>query len=353
MRGNLPRLVIRADAGPQIGTGHFMRCLALGQGWMEARGQVVFITASRSPALLGRARREGFRVRRLREPYPHLRDPEVVREALRSAARSWAVLDSYTFDEAYQHAIVQAGHPVLTIDDDARLPRYEVDAILNQNLNAASLRYRTRSNTRLLLGPAYVLLRREFRRRIGRRRKVRKDARRILVTLGGADPMNATTRVLEGLQAASLREFQVTVVIGPDNPHSQEISRVARRGSSPVRLLQGTDAIADLMALADLAIAGGGTTTWELAFMGVPTLSVVMAANQRELVENLDHAAVLKNLGWHDKLSADEVAAQVTRLARNAKERAQMSRRGTNLVDGRGVERVVHVLNAIGVGGGE
>ena len=63
-------MVIRTDASTQIDTGHLMHCLALAQAWEDAGGQVVFITACQSEALLQRLREEGFDIHLLTHSYP-------------------------------------------------------------------------------------------------------------------------------------------------------------------------------------------------------------------------------------------------------------------------------------------
>jgi spore coat polysaccharide biosynthesis predicted glycosyltransferase SpsG len=47
----MPTLLIRADASVQIGTGHIMRMIALGQEWQARGGEVVFACAEVTPAM--------------------------------------------------------------------------------------------------------------------------------------------------------------------------------------------------------------------------------------------------------------------------------------------------------------
>lgn len=70
----MEKLIIRVDASTQIGTGHLMRCLALGQAWKDAGGQVIFVTACQDDSLLQQLREEKFDIHLLAKPHPHPSD---------------------------------------------------------------------------------------------------------------------------------------------------------------------------------------------------------------------------------------------------------------------------------------
>jgi spore coat polysaccharide biosynthesis predicted glycosyltransferase SpsG len=79
-------LTIRADADFVMGTGHLMRCLALGQAWKDAGGEVVFVTGCQSGELLRRLRDEGFKVHVLNAIYPNPHDWAFTRRILTAAS---------------------------------------------------------------------------------------------------------------------------------------------------------------------------------------------------------------------------------------------------------------------------
>ena len=95
------------------------------------------------------------------------------------------------------------------------------------------------------------------------------------------------------------------------------------------------------MAWADVAVSGGGSTSWELAFIGLPNLILILANNQHSIAEGLDTAGVAANLGRYDNLSSAQIAQALTRLLAATMGRAEMARHSQELVDGEGADRVL------------
>jgi UDP-2,4-diacetamido-2,4,6-trideoxy-beta-L-altropyranose hydrolase len=329
-------LIFRVDASPEIGTGHFMRCLALAQAWKDKGGEAIFITACKNETLLQRLRNERFGVNVL----PGSGDWTEIKNILDKYPDSWIVLDGYHFDEAYQQKIKETGHRLLVIDDMAHIKHYYADIVLNQNLHADLLRYSCEPYTKLLLGTKYVLLRREFKAWRGKKRKISKIAKHILVTLGGADPANDTLKVVRALHQVNIPGLEAAVVIGSSNVHVDALKAEISRSGLPVRLIRNAENMPELMAWADVAIASAGTTAWELAFMGVPMILLVLAENQVRIAGELAVIGAAQNLGRSDGLSSPYIGLALSQLIQSPKMRSNMSRRCTRLVDGRGSERI-------------
>ncbi len=334
-------LLIRADANARIGTGHLMRCLALAQGWKARGGRATFITACESEGLRQRLSDEGSQVITLERSYPDPADWEVTSEVLATHSDAWVVLDGYHFDPKYQRKIVDAGHQLLVIDDVAHLNHYYADVVLNQNINARQLRYTCEPNTCLLLGTRYVLLRSEFLSQQRWQRKIPKVARRVLVTLGGVDPANVALKAIKALQLVETKKLEAVVVTGMNDMHYGKLLSITKDSLFPIRLESNVKNMPELMAWADVALSAGGSTTWELAFMGLPSVLLVLADNQRPVAASLHAAGVATNLGWHVDLTAESIADAVTQLMKGTTQREEMAQRGRRLVDGEGAARVL------------
>ncbi len=333
-------LLVRVDGGVRIGSGHVMRCLALAQAWQERGGQALFAMGVSVPALEDRLQAEGMEVVHVGLDEKSLGSPEDTRRLLALANErrpAWVVLDGYHFGPKYQSTIKEAGFKLLVVDDMAHHKHYYADIVLNQNLHAEDLRYSCEPYTRLLLGTKFVLLRREFWRWKGWKREIPRVARKVLVTLGGTDPDNVTLKVVQALQQVDLGGMEAVVIVGGANPHLEELRRAVQGSRIPVRLKSNVSNMAELMAWADVAISAGGSTCWELAFMGVPSILLILAENQRLIAEQIDHAGAAVNLGWHADLSFAEIVEALTRLLLEERLRAGMAKRAQELVDGNGV----------------
>ena len=340
-RNGATHLVVRADGGPHIGTGHLMRCLALAQGWKDRGGQATFIAACESDGLRQRLSAEGFQVITLERSYPEPADWETTSQVLAAHSDAWVVLDGYHFDPAYQRWIKEAGHRLLVIDDMAHLDHYYADVVLNQNINAERLHYACEPYTRLLLGTRYVLLRSEFLTWRGWRREIPQVARKVLVTLGGGDPDNQTLKVIRALQQVDVDGLEAVVVVGASNPHFRELQSATRNSQFAIRLVQNVTDMSQLMTWADVAVSAGGSTCWEMAFMRLPNLIMVLAENQRGIVEGLDSLGIGLSLGWYAEISELDLVQALKKLMSNPARRKAMSEKGWKLVDGTGTDCVV------------
>lgn len=336
------RLIIRADASTQIGTGHLMRCLALAQAWKDAGGKVTFITACQNEELLQRLRGEEFDVHVLADSYPDPGDWNYTKGILAASPNAWVVLDGYHFDEVYQQRVKEAGHRLLVIDDKAHLRHYYADIVLNQNLGVEQWHYSCEPYTHLLLGTRYVLLRKEFLAWRGWKREIPEVARRVLVTVGGSDPENNTLKVIQALQKVNVPDLEAMVVIGASNPHTDVLETAAGQSRIPVRLVRNAKNMPELMSQADVAVSGFGVTCWELSYMGVPMLVVAQVPNQEVNARALEESGIALSLNM--KNAPSSALAVLEDLLTNKQVRTAMSRTGRFMVDGQGAQRVAVMI---------
>ncbi len=334
-------LFVRADGGTEMGLGHLMRSATLAHEWIARGGSVTFISARGSPP--GPAASAGITATWVDAPYPDPRDLRAVSGLVGRHPGSWVVCDGYHFDDAYRKGLRRVGVRVLAVDDGGQVNLREADGILNQNLGAQDLGYR--SEPLLLLGTRFALLRPEFRAWHGRRRTVVPRAKQIVVMLGGADHANHTREILDIVGALTRDAVAATAIIGPSNPHWPALRPNSPLSTVPsVTLLRDPPDLVERMASADLAIAAAGTTTWELCCLGVPTILVVAADNQHIVANALrDEGAALSVGAWNES-TAQAIGRAVTMLIADPERRASMSQRASRLVDGWGASRVVDAL---------
>lgn len=338
-------LLIRADANARIGAGHVMRCLALAQAWQDAGGHAVFAMTPDAPAIERRLEAEAMEVLHVTAS-PGSRDDATQTAALarRHDAR-WVIVDGYDFGADFQRIVKEAKLALLVVDDYGHADHYCADGVLNQNIHAREDLYARRErDTRLLLGPRYVLLRREFAERSGASRNYADVARRVLVTLGGGDHDHVTASVIDALARADIPDLEARIVVGPASSGDESIRQAIDRSSDDVRLLTDVTDMPGLMAWADIAVSAGGSTCWELAFMGLPPLIVVRADNQIEIAAGLDAAGFGINLGESDDALMTRLPDALARLIQDRHRRQRMGRTGQTLVDGQGARRVLDFL---------
>ena len=340
--------VIRADASPSIGSGHIMRCLALAQAWQDQVGGVRFIMAQAALPLETRLRSEGMEVSRLAAVSGSLEDARQTVQLAQQCRASWIVVDGYQFGAEYQRLIKDAGQRLLAIDDHGHADHYYADIILNQNLNAHKNFYRKReSYAHLLLGTEYVLLRREFLKWHLWQRDIPEVARKILVTMGGGDPANVTLKVLKAIKGVRIPGLEVVAVIGAVNPHFQELKAEIENAEIPMSLENNLTDMPKLMAWADVAVSAGGSTCWELAYMGLSTCIIILAANQVMVSETLQERGLAANAGWFDAVHQNTLSIILEDLIKNKEKRLKMGREGRNLVTGQGSQAVIAFLKTL------
>lgn len=343
---SLGTLLVRADGSVAMGTGHVMRCLALAQAWQDSGGCCIFAMAESTPSLQQRLRDEGIEAEHFAVRAGTAEDAARTRDLASRTNAGWIVVDGYQFGSAYQSQIKTSGFKVLFMDDYVHAEPYSADLVLNQNVQVSPSLYTKRDpSTQLLLGPRYAMLRREFRPWRDWQREIPPRGRKILVTVGGSDPDNLTAKVIEAIQKLSDPALETTILVGGSNPHLRLVAELIRGQKLPIRLVIDACNVSEWMAWADVAVAGAGTTFWEMCFLGLPGLLLVLAPNQEKIAETAERmgiAWILPSQG-----STSTISRKLAELLNSENARKQQSPNGRKLVDGRGAERVVAFLSGL------
>ena len=337
-------LLFRADAGVSMGAGHVVRCLALAQAWRDVGGEACFVMARGAEAFCEPLRAEGIQIHTLEATSGGTDDARETIRLAENCSAAWVVVDGYHLGPSYRREIVEGGLRLAVLDDNGEQGQYVAAVIINHNLHATAEMYADcPPNTRLLLGAKYTLLRRQFARG-GEEREIPAAAQKILVALGGGDEHNVTGAVLEAIGLLGRADLEVRVILGGANPHESALRAAGEGLPCTVRFEQNISDMAARMAWADLGVTAAGGTCRESACMGLPSVLLVLADNQRPVADKHARCGAAVNLGDTVTATPETIARAVGELLDDEVRREAMARAGRTLADGRGAARVVSVL---------
>ncbi|MDD3575605.1 MAG: UDP-2,4-diacetamido-2,4,6-trideoxy-beta-L-altropyranose hydrolase [Halothiobacillus sp.] len=353
-------VVFRVDASLDIGTGHVMRCLTLADALAASGADCRFICREHPGHLIEHIRNKGYQVDALpaineetcpTESPSHARwlgcrwetDAAETRAILNQSEPEWLVVDHYAVDARWEKALQGSYKKLMVIDDLADRP-HACDLLLDQNLGREPGDYEAlvSAHCQRLIGPQYALLRPEFAalREYSLQRRRTPELKRLLITMGGVDQPNATSKVLEALKASPLpSDCQITVVMGARAPWIELVRSLAATMPWPTSVRVNISDMAQVMADSDLAIGAAGSTSWERCCLGLPTLLVIQAENQKEGGLALQQRGAARLLGKPDAIPRE--LKPILPMLLEEQSLVAMIHAASAVTDGRGAPRVL------------
>jgi len=359
-------ILFRTDASHVIGIGHVMRCLALASALRDRGALCRFICREHAGHLIGLIREQGFETlalpiqndghqseTRLDEPSsPHgawlgadwKTDADATKTAIGDTGVDWLVVDHYALDARWEKALRPCCRKILVIDDLADR-QHDCDLLLDQNLVAnMANRYdgKMSDGCGSMLGPEYALLQPQYAKLHSSTPPREGPVKRIMVYFGGADNLNLTGLAITSFLSLELEDIVLDVVINPGGPNS-EIVREMVQGQPNISLHTSLPSLAPLMAKADLAIGGGGATSWERCCLGLPSLVITLAENQKPVASELGRQGLVHWVGDQGGVTADKLAHALREVIDSGLN-SSWSEVCQQQVDGKGVDRVSGIL---------
>lgn len=352
-------IAFRTDASLEIGHGHVMRCLTLAHTLREQGASCLFVCRAHEGHLMQTIRQDGFQVMALPAPALPLdaidspagwlgvspeEDAEQTLAALPDGVE-WLVVDHYALDARWERRLRAACKRLLVIDDLADR-QHDCDLLLDQNPGRQSEDYAqyVPAGCVVLAGPAHALLRPAFGNcRPSSLARERSRLGKLIISMGGVDIHNTTSRVLDVLDKTDLpADLQITVVLGAAAPWQDSVRQRAARLRWPTRVLVDVQDMAGLMAASDLAVGAAGGSALERCCLGLPSVIIPIADNQLPGAHALAHtgAAVLASIDGSDAPPLHQVIGHL--FAGNAL--AGASAAAAAVTDGEGAARVARHL---------
>ncbi len=281
------KILFRADASDEIGMGHVIRMLALGQYLSDNNYEIHFATRSTNESVLDLLKDEGFIVHLLNSEFAwnFKHDFECFAEIAKSVRSNWIVIDGSHFEEIYELQIRALGFKLMRIVDFSD-QHYCADLIINQNIGAEHLSYSVEPYTKIFAGPAYRILRREFANFDSSNTKLKANTKpNILVSLGGS---TGPTSLLNEILSQAVMQL------------SDSFALKMIQGFSKVNMFKE-------MSHADLAIVSAGSTMWELAQLRIPFFAIAITKEQNIYLNSIEKYDFFVNLGWYEDLTVESI----------------------------------------------
>jgi len=328
------KVLIRVDAYPKIALGHLNRCINLGESLLEFGHDIIFICYEDSvtKAVLTKTGFD-FQLIPFKINDASNQDKELVFLSDISDSVDLFLVDSYNVDSGYFKRLNKFFSSMVYLDDLGL--DFDVDMVINPSCIVKENDYIAKD---VLCGMEYVILGNEYR--AGRIESLNTENHSILVTMGGIDHYDLSSRVIPILEEISL-SIQVNMIIGPYYENIESIKTAVKNSSLEVNIFENASNLRALILKSNLALTSGGFTTYELAAMSTPSIGIALWYNQKNNVTCLSSQGALIPLYYTDSLEfVQQLKKVLVDLINNSNLRKRISTKARIAVDGYGANRI-------------
>lgn len=358
-----PTIFFRVDVYPGIGKGHFMRCLTLATQLKKSGCYIFFLCAAIDPASKSMLFDRGIRCLLLSRAtdmstvsFNAQQDAQRAIHQIKQINQTHCILivDNYGIDYVW-HELVMPHVYKLCVIDDLNNRNYHCHLLIDQSYGKTEAAYQGKvpDDCQLCIGSDYCLVSDAFlqlRSTSLEHRKLLQDEdfkiKNVLVTMGGSDINNATgimLRALSQLQSAS--SLSITVVIGSLCPHIELVRAETEKYSfKQLSIIIDAQNMAELMTEADICLSAAGSTLWEACVLGLPTIVLVTADNQKWIAAELSRQGAIDCLGENSVVAVEDINQQLDKCFKDIQRLSQLSYRSRQICDGLGAERVCQTV---------
>ena len=362
-----PSFFFRADASSKIGTGHVVRCLTLANELRKRGGECQFICREHHGHLIERINNDGFLVHVLKttgETDRNLLHSDWLGSTQRADAASsscilkncqadWLIVDHYALDYRWESEAREHVKQIMVIDDLADR-KHDCDLLLNQNYGSSPSLYSGSVPVDCLQihGPKYALLKPSYTEHRKGMHSHDGQVRRAMIYFGGGeDRADVTGMTVGAFRTPELEDVQLDIVVGANYAHQEALENAVAQRTKKTKIHRQLRDLAALMSVADLAIGAGGSTMWERCCMGLPSIVICVAPNQRRPCEAMHKAGFIRYLGQIDSVSKDIISSEITSVRARPNDLRVLREKNSTLVTGCGSRLIADILDSLTIYG--
>jgi UDP-2,4-diacetamido-2,4,6-trideoxy-beta-L-altropyranose hydrolase len=309
--------VFRFEASSLIGAGHAIRCSVLINSLISLGWNCVIVTSEKTYEF----------VKFLNQ----FKCIDIDSLHARPFQHDLLVVDNYDLDYKYENYFRTHAKKILVIDDLANR-KHDCDILLDQTYNRDPKDYKNLvpEHCKILTGNKYTLLRSEFiklRPRALLKRIATNKIEKILISMGGSELGDYTLQALELINKIKFKGI-IDIVLGFTDNNLYKVKQYisSMKNLSKINIFHDINNMAELIYEADLAIGAAGSSVWERCCLGLPSVLLMIASNQKDIYESLIH---------------NKICYSYKDLAENDLYNIRFNTNFYNLIDGFGVNRVL------------
>lgn len=334
-------ILIRVDGSHAIGLGHIYRMKTLALELQEAGSHVTFLT------------REDEVANNLLEATGlicYVFQPDsynvALTEAIQAQQSDLIIQDILETSAECMETIRQLSPAKIINLDDVGAGLAMADVVINSIVFTWG-RYRAEeSQARLFEGPQYMILQPAISQYARLDKTIPDRAENVLLAFGGTDTHYVTERALQtinGIDAA----LNVKINMGPGSEFTPRLKQAIEASAHHVEIMYSAPGLLKEFYQADLIVCGGGIMLYELAALGVPSVSVATEPHEVCNVDYWSRVGATVSLGWEETLSLAQASEAIDGLLCDRQRRAEMSRIGKQTVDNLGLTRVLKIVEGV------